>query len=53
VIESAKERAEVHFSTRLQAKQKFASARRGEVDFSPALHHSFYSLHVGGDANLQ
>jgi hypothetical protein len=40
VIESPKERAEVHFSTRLQAKQKFASAGRCDVDFTPALHPS-------------
>jgi hypothetical protein len=38
VIESAKDQAEVHFSTRLQAQQKFTSASRGEVDFTPALH---------------
>ena len=37
MIESAKERAEVHFSTRLQAQQMFVSARRVEVDFTPPL----------------
>jgi len=31
VIESPNERAEVHFSTGLQAQQLFASASRGEV----------------------
>jgi hypothetical protein len=38
VIESGKERAEVHFSTRLQVQQLFTSASRGKVDFTPALH---------------
>ena len=32
--------AEVHFSTRLQAEQLFASASVGEVDFTPTLHPS-------------
>jgi hypothetical protein len=32
--------AEVHFSTRLQAQQLFASVTMGEVDFTPALHPS-------------
>jgi hypothetical protein len=30
----------VHFSTRLQAQQLFASATRRELDFTPALHPS-------------
>jgi len=34
--------AEVHFSTRLQAHQLFASVTRGEVDFTPALHPSLW-----------
>jgi hypothetical protein len=38
VIEVGKERAEVHFNTRLQAQELLASTSRGEVDFTPALH---------------
>ena len=37
MIELRKERAEVHFSTKLQAQQQFTSSSRGEVDFTPAL----------------
>ena len=48
--------AEVHFSTRLQAQQLFASAlqllRRVKWTSPRLFTHRFDSLHLGGDANL-